>query len=129
MQKWGKDARGKARFRCKSCGVSRIRKRPDLDKKYKKQLFVNWLLGKDSLTEIASKHQVTQRTLWNWFSPFWREEPRPKDVDFRSRVLIIDGKYVEKMQQYSLQPQRRVSFHGTLLREKTTPVGIPFWVA
>jgi len=33
MQKWGKDARGNIRFRCKNCSTSIIRKRLDLTHK------------------------------------------------------------------------------------------------
>lgn len=96
MQKWEKDGRGMPRFRCKTCGVSRIRKRSDLSQKYKQQLFEKWLLGKDSLKEIAQQYTTTRQSLHTWFKPFWQLEPQPKHIDFRGSVLIIDGKYAEK---------------------------------
>ena len=54
------------------------------------------MLGKLSLSEIAVKYQVTIRTLHNWFSPFWSIEPTPKDINISDKVLIIDGKYIER---------------------------------
>jgi len=70
MQKWGKDARGNPRFRCKDCGTSSLRRRRDLTQKYKKILFAKWLLGKLSLEEIALENDISIKTLSRWFNPF-----------------------------------------------------------
>lgn len=96
MQKWGKDARGNPRFRCKNCEISTIRKRSDLSQKYKQSLFRKWLLSKSSLSEFAKEYRVTRQTLHTWFTPFWDQEPTPKEVDVSNQVLIIDGKYLER---------------------------------
>ena len=96
MQKWGKDARGKVRFHCKFCNVSKTRKRSDLSQKYKEELFQKWLLGKQSLSEISQEYSVTIRTLNNWFASFWNLEPTPKQTNTANKILIIDGKYVEQ---------------------------------
>ncbi len=96
MQKWGKDARGNPRFRCKDCGTSSLRKRRDLTQKYKKILFAKWLLGKLSLEEIALENDVSIKTLSRWFAPFWNQEPAPQTVNISNQVLIIDGKYLER---------------------------------
>lgn len=96
MQKWGKDARGNPRFRCKNCEISTLRKRPDLSQKYKQHLFRKWLLSKTSLSEFAKEYRVTRQTLHAWFTPFWREEPIPETVNIANQVLIIDGKYLER---------------------------------
>ena len=96
MQKWGKNRNGSVRWRCKLCGVSHTRKRSDLTQKYKRALFKKWLLGKQSLVEIALKYNASSRTLHSWFTPFWEEEPQPKQIKLSNYVLIIDGKYVEK---------------------------------
>ncbi|MEA2056097.1 MAG: helix-turn-helix domain-containing protein [Patescibacteria group bacterium] len=55
-------------------------------------MFVDWLLGKNSLTEIGYKYGVTRQTLYSWFKPFWNEEPKPKNTNFTGKVLVIDGK-------------------------------------
>ena len=96
MQKWGKDARGNPRFRCRKCTISSLRKRYDLSQKYKKRLFHKWLLSKSSLSECARAYKTTRQTLHAWFTPFWQEEPAPKEVGVSDQVLIIDGKYVER---------------------------------
>jgi transposase-like protein len=96
MKKWGTSRSGSIRWRCKRCGTSSTRKRPDLRQKYKKQLFVNSILGKASLKEIAQKYRVSRQSLHVWFAPCWNEEPQPKQGDNNDGVLIIDGKYVEK---------------------------------
>ena len=96
MQKWGKDARGKVRFRCKFCKISKTRKRSDLTQKYKRILFSKWLLGKYSKEEIADEYGVSRRTLINWFESFWDYEPTPKQINISGKVVIIDGKYIAK---------------------------------
>ena len=94
MQKWGKDARGKPRFRCSVCGLSAQRKRNDVTQRHRFQLFQAWLLGKLELSWYAKKYGVTRQTLSNWFAPFWQKEPVPIAVDIRDSVLIIDGKHI-----------------------------------
>lgn len=96
MQKWGKDARGKQRFRCKNCCKTAQKNRFDVTLKSRQKLFLKWLLGKFSLIELAQKHNVTRQTLNTWFQPFWDEEPLPQIQNIAGQVLIIDGKYIEK---------------------------------
>lgn len=96
MQKWGKNRNGSIRFRCKFCSKSKTRKRSDLSQKYQYQLFQKWLLGKFSKEEIAEKYGVNRKTLTCWFAPFWSKEPVPKQINIANKVLIIDGKYVER---------------------------------
>jgi hypothetical protein len=95
MQKWGKDVRGKPRFRCPTCKISTQRKRTDVTQKHRLELFTTWLLGKLELGWYATKYGVSRQTLFNWFVPFWLVEPQPKTVNIRDAVLIIDGKYID----------------------------------
>lgn len=53
------------------------------------------MLGKFTLTEIATKYRVTRRTLDNWFAPFREQDITPHSVNHSDAVLIIDGYYVE----------------------------------
>jgi len=96
MQKWGKNRNGSNRFRCKFCSASGTRKRLDLTQKYKKELFVKWLLGKDSLSEIAVKYNISIRTLNAWFKLSWYEEPLAKIGNIANKNLVIDGKVIDK---------------------------------
>lgn len=81
---------------CKNCQSTQTRKRPDLTKINREKLFVDWLLGKNSLTEIGRNYNVTRQSLHTWFRAFWDKEPRPKSIKIRGQVLIVDGKYVAR---------------------------------
>jgi len=96
LQKWGKNRDGSQRYFCKKCVQIKTRKRPEIAQINHKKIFINWLLGKQSLAEIAQRYAVTNRTLNNWFTPFWNEEPLPEIKNIADQVLIIDGKYVDK---------------------------------
>jgi len=54
------------------------------------------LLGKQSLQEIADKYSISAKTIYRWFNPFWNEEPLPEIQNIASKVLVIDGKYIDK---------------------------------
>lgn len=94
LQKWGKNKSGSVRFRCSECKLIQTRKRSDITRINHKKVFIEWLLGKLELSWYAAKYGITRQTLFNWFTPFWLEEPLPKLVDIRDDVLVIDGKYV-----------------------------------
>lgn len=94
LHKWGSNSSGSPRFRCTSCKLIQTRRRADISIGNHRKLFVRWLLGKLELSAYATKYGVTRQTLYNWFQPFWSEEPVPKKVDIRNKVLVIDGKYV-----------------------------------
>ena len=96
MQKWGKNRKGSQRYFCRFCNNSETRKRPEIVEINHEKIFVSWLLGKLSKSEIAEKYGVTRRTLVTWFAPFWSKEPLPKEVSIANKVLIVDGKYVER---------------------------------
>jgi len=96
MQKWGTNRNGSVRFRCSFCGKSQTRKRVDLRQKYRQQLFGKWLLSKQSLDEIAKLYGIKRQTLHSWFTPFWQITPLPSEVDIRDKVIIIDGKGLER---------------------------------
>lgn len=95
MQKWGKNKSGSQRFKCKFCESSETLKRTDLSKKYKNIAFQKWLLGKNSLAEIAQENDVTIRTLNNWFSHFWDKTIPKKKIHISDKVVLLDGKYLE----------------------------------
>jgi hypothetical protein len=48
------------------------------------------------LTEIGSEYGVDRKTLKRWFQPFWDDEPLVDLKNIASKVLIIDGKVIEK---------------------------------
>lgn len=94
MQRWGKTAAGSVRWFCVHCRKSTKHSRPDVSRDAWYALFVRWITGTKSLTELASLSRVSRWTMTRWFQPFWqiRLEPIiPKDVG----VLIVDGLYLD----------------------------------
>ncbi|MBU1885402.1 transposase [Patescibacteria group bacterium] len=96
LQKWGKNKNGSQRYFCKKCKQTNTRKRPEISQINHNKIFINWLLGKDSKDEVASDYGVSRRTLVNWFSSFWDDEPVSKQTDISNKVVIADGKYIAK---------------------------------
>lgn len=96
LEKWGKNRSGSQRFRCKSCGVSQTKKRPDLRFLNRKKIFHEWLLGKQELGVFADRYGVSTRTLSNWFTDFWDQGIDPKNLSISDRVIIIDGYVLEQ---------------------------------
>jgi len=96
MQKYGRTVTGVQRWWCFVCQKSGIRKRLDRTRFHRRILFLAWLTGTQSLTEIAKSHRTTRRTLESWFSPFWNEPPPvPPSVSLLTLdVLIIDAIYL-----------------------------------
>lgn len=90
MQKWGKTAAGSVRWYCKNCKISGTRKRKDNLVKTRLSSFTTWLLGKETLSNIAQDHGVSPRTLLRWFEPLWQRMPTPKPSSI-TRVLVLDA--------------------------------------
>ncbi|MCX8456018.1 IS256 family transposase, partial [Paenarthrobacter ureafaciens] len=48
LVKNGRTSAGRQRWRCKSCGSSSIRNRPDVTRRAQLDAFLGWLLGKQT---------------------------------------------------------------------------------
>jgi hypothetical protein len=92
MQRRGFTAAGTQRWFCVGCNRSATRHRLDTRRRHLRRWFVRWLLGDESLTDLATKLATTRRTLETWFAPLW-DEPllESKPVDVTGQVLIVDG--------------------------------------
>lgn len=111
MQRWGKTVVDTVRFRCPHCQKSKVRKRSDVTRTSRYQLFVLWLTGTKSLTEIARSRNISRQTLTAWFRPFRQYHPVPSVPDEHMIVLVIDGLYLESRSHCVLigkTPQRVV---------------------
>ncbi|TAN39589.1 MAG: hypothetical protein EPN22_17770 [Nitrospirae bacterium] len=94
MQRWGKTAAYSVRWRCRQCQTSAVRSRRDVTRTARHQLFVSWLIGTRSLTEIARSRRLSRQSLTAWFSPFWWIRPAPPAPKECAAVLIVDGLYL-----------------------------------
>lgn len=69
LVKNGKHPSGTQRWRCRNCGTSSVRKRPDLTQREQLRAFVSWLTGKHSQPEIdgtQTGRSFRRRTAWCW---------------------------------------------------------------
>ena len=94
MQRWGKTAASSIRWFCLRCRKSTMRSRPDISHRAKYALFVRWITGTKSLTDVASASRVSRWTITCWFRQFWHSQPQPiipEDI----LTLVIDGLYLD----------------------------------
>lgn len=94
MQRWGATAAGTNRYRCTSCRITGVRKRPDNHVRYHRRLFLRWSMGKSTLSELASATGKTRQTLTAWFRPFWSDPPCAI-TQGNVPTLVIDGTSLE----------------------------------
>lgn len=99
LQKRGKTAAGSQRYFCPYCHCSIVRSRPGRTRRNHFAIYLEWLSGKLSLTELGKKYSVNRSTLERWFSPFRASEITPDYVNCSDQVLIADGYYVRYMAQ------------------------------
>lgn len=93
LVKNGKHPSGKQRWRCKECGASSLRKRPDVARRHQLTQFVTWLLGKHSQTEetgnAASARQFRRDTAW-----CWDVQPSIGPVTTIHHSILVDGIWI-----------------------------------
>jgi hypothetical protein len=95
MQRWGRTAKGTARFYCPACKKTSVWKRKDVAASHIRHEFDGWLGGKDSMKEVAEKYHKTRQAMWKEFHPLFEfaQEPRvPRDL--RNDILIVDATYI-----------------------------------
>jgi hypothetical protein len=87
LQKWGKTAAGKQRWRCCTCSSAVTKPRPDLSRGFVFEGFVSWLLGKASQDELnLSARTFRDQTSWYW------DVPVPNILTGEiHHVIIVDG--------------------------------------
>lgn len=112
MQRWGTTAAHTVRWRCPRCTITVVRKRSDVTNISRYHLFVSWITGTTSMTELAQSHHLSRQTLTTWFAPFWQVCPTPHLPNEHVDVLIIDGLYLESRNHCVLigKTPRRVVF-------------------
>lgn len=90
MQRWGRTAAGRQRWRCAACSRSAVRTRDDGRAKSRLSLFVSWLTSKASASELAAERGVAVQTLGRWFRPLWDLPPTPRPA-LPILTLVLDG--------------------------------------
>jgi len=103
MQKCGLTAAGTQRWYCNLCRSSAVKNQPDTQARHHRTLFIQWLTGNRSLTEIALIQGVTRQTLVRWFSPLSALVRHASPIKLAPCAsYILDGVYVSGRENATL---------------------------
>lgn len=92
LVKNGTTTAGTQRWRCRHCGASSTRRRPDLTHRNQLRDFLTWLQGKHSQTEHTTT--TAARTFRRNTARCWDLEPALGPVETRHHQLQLDGIYI-----------------------------------
>lgn len=90
MKRNGTTKAGAQRWRCKTCGASKSHRIDNAAKQLK--AFLNWLMGKASLSEQACSKATFKRRA----NKFWKLWPMPEITGEVFDVLFVDGLYLSQ---------------------------------
>lgn len=96
MVKCGFTSAGTQRWKCSLCLKVSCRKRKDVSKNNTSCLMRNWLLGMNSISDIAKKIGITRRALTKRFSNIKKLPRIPLKKLGKEIVLILDGTQISK---------------------------------
>lgn len=88
----GRTKAGTQRWRCPACGSSSVRRREDVARRHDLEVFLSWLMGKDSQADAAgsgSVRSLRRRTAW-----CWNVQPRLGPVESAHNQVLIDGVWI-----------------------------------
>lgn len=94
LVKNGRTAAGTQRWRCRSCGASSVRRRPDVTRREQLRRFVTWLTGKQTQAEIDGT--ATGRTFRREIAWCWALEPRLPPATEIHHAILVDGIWVSE---------------------------------
>jgi hypothetical protein len=90
--KWGKQA-GKQRYKCKNCGVLSTRSNLGVSAKNREVWFREWIVGKQTFSQLVSKSGYSERTLKRYFYDYLERYPQWHIRGSKRVNLLIDGTY------------------------------------
>ena len=92
MQKHGRTAAGKQRFRCIDCNITGTRKRPDTTKSGWKKRFLSWIISSKHITDLCKDWHCSRMTALRNFDLLWTKKPEPNACIVNSDdILILDA--------------------------------------
>ena len=91
LVKNGRHRSGTQRWRCRDCGASTVRKRPDLVEREQLRRFLRWLSGKESQAELGSGTGRSFRHATAWC---WSLEPRLPVTGEVHEAILVDGVWI-----------------------------------
>lgn len=90
--KWGKQS-GKQRYKCKNCGLLITRNNKDQSLRNRFIWFREWVVGKQTLSQLVNKSPYSQSTLRRYFDEYLKNYPTWKISPSEKVNLLIDGTY------------------------------------
>lgn len=88
----GRTPAGTQRWRCRECGASAVRKRPDVTRREQLRRFLEWLNSTASQTaasDTASARSFRRDTAW-----CWDIQPRIGPVEKTHHAVLVDGLWI-----------------------------------
>lgn len=93
--RWGVRS-GHQRYKCTDCGTYFVKHREDVSNKNRFVWFRKWVLGKQTITDIASASGHSERQLRRWFDEYLDKVP-PWTVQRRKGIrMLIDGTWLDR---------------------------------
>lgn len=92
MIKWGFQ-NGKQRFKCKVCNAYTTWNNKGVSRSNRFIWFRNWIIGKQTLSQLVTKSGYNERTLRRYFDIYLSNYPRWKVKPSEKVNLLIDGTY------------------------------------
>lgn len=92
MVKNGRHPSGTQRWRCRSCGASAVRRRPDVTRREQLRRFVAWLTGKHTQAEIdgtRTGRSFRRDTAW-----CWAVQPHLRPAETIHHAVLVDGVWI-----------------------------------
>ncbi len=87
----GRHSSGTQRWRCRGCGASSIRRRPDVARREQLRRFLGWLIGKDTQAEVGggTGRSFRHETAW-----CWDLQPRMPVTGEVHDAILVDGIWI-----------------------------------
>ena len=86
---------GRQRYRCNDCGTCFVKHREDVSQNNRFVWFRKWVLGKQSITDIARDSGYSERQLRRWFDEYLDKSPEWVIQRRKSVHLLIDGTWFD----------------------------------
>ncbi|MGO2112269.1 MAG: IS1249 family transposase [Pseudoclavibacter sp.] len=91
LVKNGRHPSGTQRWRCRTCGSSTVRRRPDVTRREQFHRFLTWLTGKHSQADTATGTGRTFRAQTAWC---WTLQPRMPVTGEIHDAILVDGIWI-----------------------------------
>lgn len=90
--RWG-TREGHQRYKCQDCGTSFVKHKEGVRQSNRLVWFRKWVLGKQTVEDIASECGYSARHVHRWFDEYLDSSPSWTMNSFRPIYLLIDGTY------------------------------------